>query len=557
MVQSTTVDAGPLADRPAYADLLERRFAALSATERDVLARRFLADEPETLEAIGLSHTLTRERVRQIESRALDRLADPRDQRGNLERSGHSVAESGRSVQRSETLNSENDVVEQALSDLRGLPLPVTEGAFVEMGFEPFASLPTRLLFALARRDHATRDQKLKVCQHNGRCWLVAGSHVPTNLALALTSEVREDGVVQDLIALWSDVEQRVRVHAGSDEEAADIAAEFIDALGLVEVGDNYAVLVGGGGVTETLKRVLRANGRAMERDELLNYCPGRSRGTVINALGGLPFVRAGRSSFGLEEWGSKPHPQLRDLVYAELAGHGQVAVAYLEKLAEAYDYKRSSIGFYAALPDVVEEDGVLRRRHPDDPPRLVEPGLDEKCMRVAEGPNRGRWACILDVNHKRLYHGPQFIRRPLAELLEIDPGTSGAAVRVNGLAVRASWRQDPYLFGGDLRPVLDKLGFADGERVRMIVAGPREVLVESLPEGEALGSYASLIVGLALYDAAADPLPVAELPTAVAYAIGLDPSTPLPVVHRRLLSRRNRDLSEALCDIFPEALEQ
>jgi RNA polymerase sigma factor (sigma-70 family) len=64
-------------EQTTHQQLVVQFLALLSAREREVLIRRFGLDdgEPDTLEAIGHSWGLTRERIRQIESKALKKLA--------------------------------------------------------------------------------------------------------------------------------------------------------------------------------------------------------------------------------------------------------------------------------------------------------------------------------------------------------------------------------------------------------------------------------------------------------------------------------------------------
>jgi RNA polymerase sigma-32 factor len=54
--------------------LLRQALATLPDRERDILTQRQLTDQPKTLEELGVHYGISRERVRQLESRALDRL---------------------------------------------------------------------------------------------------------------------------------------------------------------------------------------------------------------------------------------------------------------------------------------------------------------------------------------------------------------------------------------------------------------------------------------------------------------------------------------------------
>jgi RNA polymerase sigma-32 factor len=54
--------------------LLKRALALLSNRERDIIERRRLKDEPETLDDLSKIHNISRERVRQIEVKAFEKL---------------------------------------------------------------------------------------------------------------------------------------------------------------------------------------------------------------------------------------------------------------------------------------------------------------------------------------------------------------------------------------------------------------------------------------------------------------------------------------------------
>ncbi len=54
--------------------LLQRALTTLSERERDIIERRRLKDEPDTLEDLSKAYSISRERVRQIEVRAFEKL---------------------------------------------------------------------------------------------------------------------------------------------------------------------------------------------------------------------------------------------------------------------------------------------------------------------------------------------------------------------------------------------------------------------------------------------------------------------------------------------------
>jgi RNA polymerase sigma-32 factor len=80
--QDALADEGPLQDE-AYADAEERivrrsmlveAMAALNEREQHILTERRLIEEPKTLEELSQTHKVSRERVRQIEVRAFEKL---------------------------------------------------------------------------------------------------------------------------------------------------------------------------------------------------------------------------------------------------------------------------------------------------------------------------------------------------------------------------------------------------------------------------------------------------------------------------------------------------
>ncbi|WP_416908405.1 MAG: RNA polymerase sigma factor RpoH [Polymorphobacter sp.] len=81
--QDWLADSGPLQDelvadeqeRDQRHALLTEAMGALNERERHILTQRRLIDEPETLEALSQQYDISRERVRQIEVRAFEKLS--------------------------------------------------------------------------------------------------------------------------------------------------------------------------------------------------------------------------------------------------------------------------------------------------------------------------------------------------------------------------------------------------------------------------------------------------------------------------------------------------
>lgn len=538
---------------PPYAQLLQSRFNRLTAREQEILLRRSLADTPETLGVIGASMGVTRERIRQLETHAINKLA------GAEARGGGGPRVTLMEVPATAGQTEGNRILSETLNALRQLPLPVSNTYLVAAGFAPLDSPGTRMLLALARAARAFGGLSVATTDFGGHRWLYVGDNRPAGLATALISELVPDGFVEDLFELSDALEQRLQVHTGSLAEAADLTGDLIDDLGPVEVGSRYALLGGRLGVNEQITRILRAHGGPMTCAELMVHLAGRNRRTVENALVDKDslFVRVTRHEFNLKDApGAVRRRTLREMVYDEIEAHGQVSVHHLQELAEEHGHSRASIAFYGWLPGLIEDGGVLRRRRQSDPPAAGEPGLDNECFRVIAGAHRGRWSHIAAVNSSRLRGSSLELPAPLADLVGIVPGSTGMKLKANGRhVVRGSWRHGPSLWSRDLKPVLAELGLHDGDQMRLIEAGPGELHIERVPElAGASGPYRTLADSAGLYDEHGNQIAEGDIADALTYAVGLPPA-PLVVVERRLRSRRNSDLADALALLFPDQL--
>ncbi|APR77738.1 RNA polymerase sigma factor RpoH [Minicystis rosea] len=85
---------GDVEEKARFRAALSEAIAELSERQQDIIQRRVLADDPETLEALALTWSVSRERVRQIEEQAKARL------RARLEELAADVIPSGRAPAR-------------------------------------------------------------------------------------------------------------------------------------------------------------------------------------------------------------------------------------------------------------------------------------------------------------------------------------------------------------------------------------------------------------------------------------------------------------------------
>ena len=68
-----------------FMNAVSRAFPTLDETEQRIIIERVIADEPRTLQSLGDDFGLTRERVRQLEARALRKLRKELEDKGLIE----------------------------------------------------------------------------------------------------------------------------------------------------------------------------------------------------------------------------------------------------------------------------------------------------------------------------------------------------------------------------------------------------------------------------------------------------------------------------------------
>ena len=325
-----------LVGRPAarydLAGQYDRAADQLSTRERDILHRRLVADPPDTLDDIGRDLGLTRERVRQLQVRALRRF--------------HEHAQSG--------------PLQRLVDELRRhLGTTFTDGPSSAVVIDPRVG-------RLGGADPVlARAVVLDVAGYRRRGgWWVSDDtpDIPT-LRGQMLDLADDTGVIDDdLLTAWL--------------QGLGVAAPWRVPL-LHELGSTRRFAGGwvrwDGTIIDKVHRVLALHGEPLTPEELLALSgEDRSARTVRNAVFvDDRFVRIDRAGrLALPDWGFEAYggivDGLRDRI--EQAGGAVVLAEVVEEMVSQYGVSPNSVKLYAAVPMFVQEDGVVRLRRPDEP---------------------------------------------------------------------------------------------------------------------------------------------------------------------------------------------
>ncbi|RLK59602.1 sigma factor-like helix-turn-helix DNA-binding protein [Actinokineospora cianjurensis] len=315
--------AGSALGRDA-AELLDDAFRELDIRDVLVLRRRLFADEPATLDELGAHLGITRERVRQIESRArttmLNRLSV-----GSL----NMVAGSARTM--IGTI--------RPLSDLL-VHLPVL-AQMVESVDQPAWRVIDRLDDAYEIEDG----------------WCV----VPTlSAAKELTRTHLGEHADQYGVALLEDLDL---VTTTAPEQQAEFTRAWLSACDYVVDGNQ--VITRTRSMGDYAAAILSIHGAPMSADEVASrFTVERGARSLRNAMSlDDRFERVDRDRWALAEWGMEAYAGVRSVIREELAkAGGRINLdALIERITGRYSVAASSVITYASAPPFKTLNGVVR----------------------------------------------------------------------------------------------------------------------------------------------------------------------------------------------------
>jgi Sigma-70, region 4 len=485
--------------------LLEAELQKLTDHDRaiEIFRRRTFADEPETLDLIGKSWGMTRERVRQLEHRARTEL------RGAL------VANAALAA----TAATAREVI--------GAVLPLSD--------------LLRLLPALAEEVGAVGQPVWRVLAaldggyeiDDGWCATPTVKDAKTATGAWLQSYADSHGAAR----LSGFTLLSASQHVDRPEQAT---RDWLAYCGFAVHADWVFTKTATSG--ERAAALLSAVGAPLSAQEILDHEPeGRSLTALRNSLAlDDRFSRVDRDAWALSEWGLDAYSTIKDQIHQELAGSGgQVPIdALIERITGKYSVASSSVRAYASAPPFESGGGVVRFATAE---RASTKALTST-RRLYQGEDS--WLYRVQVTGEHVRGSGSVAPVALAAKTGLQRGSH----------YRLSSRLGPQLFSwaslqpafGTIQRFLAERNIAAGQQVFLVVGSDLSFDIRPvvLDQEDPLAAALSLAGCADL--AAADPWP------ALARAMDLPEDSPIPDVIAGYHDRGDTDIANLLRAVWP-----
>ncbi len=406
--------------------------SGLDQRELDILLLRIVADKPKTLEQIGSSYGLTRERIRQIE----------RGLREPLERLGNELAGAIGLLREAvgTAALTDDEEMRSALTRLRG-DLDEAQGRPVDMILLYFAG-PYRVINGWMVAE--TLDQDRMIAELRSLC--------DSSRVLELDPAVqclKRYGLRADLAPLWMQTLEQFRRY-----------------------GEGW--IRWDGSTLTRLERLLRASGMPGTAEDLLAEAglAHVSRGVRDRMNGDPRFVSINlQGHFAVPEWGFDEYTGITDEIIQEIDRCGGFATLghLVLVLSTTYGIAGNSIRSYVGTPCFVREGGKVRVRGDDEPISGTDPDISSHadCFFMD-----GHWNLRLVVDHDVLRGSGRSIPEGFAAELGVRAGDKRSVPVSSGNPVTMSWPmtsiRGPSI--GSLRRVATELGAAQNDLLWLAV---------------------------------------------------------------------------------------
>ncbi|TBT84006.1 hypothetical protein ET989_10105 [Propioniciclava sinopodophylli] len=417
-------------DAVDIADLLEDQLGLLEPREMVILKERMLADDPVTLDQLGQRFDVTRERIRQIETRLRSKLLDFVQQDQAL-RTLFAVLDS---------LVGEVTALEDVLQVMPAL------GRTLATVNQPVWRLLDRLGDSFEVRGG----------------WCVRRTYEEAVGRTKVRLEEAADG--NGLVPLTG-----LRfVQTIDPARQARLDEEWIAACGYPIAAGH--VLVRARSLGDWGVAVLALEGEPLEAEAILaRIGVERSLGSLRNALALEPrVIRVDRDVFALADWGLEEYGGIRQMIKDQVdAGGGHVLLTDLLEHAERYAVARSSVIAYASAHPFVCTSGVVQYMPRAAAGNGREPARTKRLFR-----GDAEWRLRITVTNDHLRGSGFPIPSAAASLVGLQPGqTQLLSATFGEQAVRWTGLQ-PSL--GSIRARLLEMGVGLGEDVFLVLQDDR-----------------------------------------------------------------------------------
>ncbi|ANG85326.1 hypothetical protein A8L33_15040 (plasmid) [Microbacterium aurantiacum] len=433
----------------AAASAIEESLAGLGEREMAVLRERVMADDPVSLDELGLRFGVTRERIRQVESKLMGRLTGLAQQ-GDL----HSLV----------------TIASGTIGDLVRLRTLVQRHPTLGQTVPSIGQPVWRFL------DRIDPAYEIK----DGWCALgtVAGAVARTKRAFA---EIGRDRGFVELAAV--------------DDPDLELGLDWLEYCGLTVL--RGCVLLGRAGMPDRAEVVLHAQQEPLSSEAILaELGVDRSVRSLRNQLSEDPrFARVDRDDWALASWGLTGYLGIRAMIGRSLsAAGGEMTVdALIDDLTSRFNVSPRSIVAYATAFPYITSKGIVRRRGRRDMRRPRRKGLAQT-RGLYRHDDRVKLRILVNSEHLR----GSGCTLPNAIGEEIDLSIAEAkTLRRTGAdgTILVSWR-GPQIILGSVRAEVEKLGLSAGDTAFFVFGSDGTFGVEPMDEFAGLQSQMLALTG-------------------------------------------------------------
>ncbi len=476
---------------PTAAEQMDQLLRGLARRELLILNLRVFADRPAKLEELGQLLDITRERVRQLEKKALTKLVS-RLNGTDLVRLSSTAHPDGRDV--------------ASLADvLRNTP---SLGVVVASAKQPLWRVLDRL------------DDSFEISDG----WWCSPSVDEAKRRTRSNVELQADGA------------NFLHTESLSDIGSEAWAKEWLEYCGLMSVGDY--ILLGAGGIADRAELALAREGAPLPVGEIVSRIgTDRAITSVKNVLSTDDrFVRVDRNAWGLVSWGLESYQSIRELISTELARKdGSIRLSRLvDTLTTKFSISASSVVTYANSHPFVVNDGIVERATTTRVETRRSPLETRRVFRRDE-----TWLYRLEVNNEHLRGSGLTLPSGLIPVLHSEYGVGKELTSDLGMQ-RLAWNGSQLTLGS-IRRFLERGDVSAGDCVFIVFGDAGTFDVEKVEIPVAIGVERALaLVGQPQQDAS-------RLHEVLASSVGAPSNVDPMQLSRRLRERGDYDIVDCL----------